>query len=170
MKRMLLVSFLVALSCAAQKTPQFTTQFSKQEFADRRAKVATAIGKTAIAVVRGREDLPNYEVYRENNELFYLTGTEGPGALLLIDGATGRSTMFMPAREERRQKFEGALLGPDEASSKIAGIDIRPLDQFTIALSTMARDHGTGFKGNLSEHLRNARFDFQRQLIRRRLF
>lgn len=143
-KFVLLFSVVTMLGFAvAQKTPEFTKQFSKQEFADRRAKVAATIGKTAIAVVRGREDLPNYEVYRENNELFYLAGTEAPGALLLIDGATGRSTLFMPARDPRRQKFEGALLEPTEESSKIAGVDIRPLDQFTAALSTMARDHDT---------------------------
>jgi Xaa-Pro aminopeptidase len=143
MRKVLLVVLAAACLASAQKTPEFTRQFSKQEFADRRAKVAAAIGKNAIAVVRGREDLPNYVVYRENNELFYLTGTEGPGALLLIDGATGRSELYMPLREERRQKFEGALLGPDETSSKITGIVIRPLGEFTITLSTMARNHDT---------------------------
>src|ERR1051326_108517 len=131
MRRVLAVVMALASVAAAQKTPEFTKVFSKQEFADRRAKVAATIGKTAIAIVRGREDLPNYATFRENNELFYLTGTEGPGSVLLIDGATGRSELYMPPRDERRQKFEGALLGPDETSSKIAGIVIRPLDQFT---------------------------------------
>lgn len=145
MKKILLFLSLILITSAAvaQKTPEFTKQFTKQEFADRRAKIAATIGKTAIALVRGREDLPNYEVYRENNELFYLAGTEAPGTILLIDGATGRSTLFMPARVEHRQKFEGALLAPDEESSKIAGIEIRPLEQLTNALSTLARDHDT---------------------------
>ena len=143
MRRVLAVVMALASVAAAQKTPEFTKVFSKQEFADRRAKVAATIGKTAIAIVRGREDLPNYATFRENNELFYLTGTEGPGSVLLIDGATGRSELYMPPRDERRQKFEGALLGPDETSSKIAGIVIRPLEQFAITLAFMARDHDT---------------------------
>ena len=135
----------LALVCvaAAQKQPEFTKVFSRQEFAQRREKLAAAIGKNAIAVVRGREDLPNYVSYRENNELFYLTGTEAPGSILLVDGASGRSVLFMPAREERRQKFEGALLAPDDISRQIAGVDIRPLDQFAGALAMMARDHDT---------------------------
>src|ERR1043166_4739623 len=104
MRRVLAVVMALASVASAQKTPEFTKVFSKQEFADRRAKLAAAIGKNAIAVVRGREDLPNYVTFRENNELFYLTGTEGPGAVLLVDGANGKSVLFMPARDERRQK------------------------------------------------------------------
>lgn len=134
---------LLAIAATAQKQPEVTQTFTRAEFAARRDKVAATIGQNAIAVVRGREDLPNYVPYRENNELFYLAGTEAPGTILLIDGATGQSTLFMPPRDPRRQKFEGALLGPDEASSKIAGVDIRPLDQFAAALSFFARDHDT---------------------------
>ncbi len=141
--RRVLLFLLAACVCVAQKTPEFTKQFNKQEFADRRARIAATIGKNAIAVVRGREDLPNYVVYRENNELFYLTGTEAPGTILLIDGATTRSTLFMPARDPRRQKFEGALLSPDEDSARIAGIEIRPLDQFTGVLSRLSGERDT---------------------------
>lgn len=133
---------MLAATAAAQKQPEITKVFSRQEFADRRAKLAAAIGKDAFAIVRGREDLPNYVTFRENNELFYLTGTEAPGSILVV-GGNGQSAMFMPARDERRQKFEGALLGPDEFSSKLAGIPIRPLDQFAAALANMERVHGT---------------------------
>lgn len=161
MKKVLLFSSLLLTACAtfAQKAPEFTKVFSKQEFADRRAKVAAAIGKNAIAVVRGREDLPNYVTFRENNELFYLAGTEAPGTILLIDGATGRSELYMPQRDPRRQKFEGALLEPTEESSQIAGIVIRPLDQFTGALSTMARDHDTLYAPTAPQEVENTSRD-----------
>lgn len=159
MKKVLAVLLLVVSCAFAQKAPEFTKVFSKQEFADRRAKVAATIGKTGIAVIRGREDLPNYVTFRENNELFYLAGTESPGTILLIDGASGKSTLFMPARDPRRQKFEGALLEPSEESSKIAGIEIRPLDQFTIALSTLSRDHDTIYSPSAPQEVENTSRD-----------
>ena len=133
---------LLTVSASAQKQPEITKTFSRQEFADRRAKLVSAIGKDSFAIVRGREDLPNYVTFRENNELFYLAGTEAPGSILVV-GGDGQSTLYMPAREERRQKFEGALLGPDEFSSKLAGIPIRPLDQFASVLANMERQHST---------------------------
>lgn len=144
MKRLTILCILTfaTISLVAQKTPEITKTFSRQEFADRRAKLATTLGKDAFAIVRGREDLPNYVTFRENNELFYLAGTEAPGSILII-GPDGQSTLYMPEREERRQKFEGALLAPDDASSKLAGIPIRPLDQFASALANIERLHGT---------------------------
>lgn len=144
MKRLtfLCILLLLTISALAQKTPEITKTFSRQEFADRRAKLAATLGKDAFAIVRGREDLPNYVTFRENNELFYLAGTEAPGSILVI-APDGQSTLYMPAREERRQKFEGALLAPDEASSKLSGIPIRPLDQFASALANIERLHAT---------------------------
>ena len=142
LQRILCVLAILTVTASAQKQPEFTKVFSKQEFADRRAKLAAAIGKDAFAIVRGREDLPNYVTFRENNELFYLTGTEAPGSILVVAG-DGQSTLYMPARDDRRQKFEGALLGPDDYSSKLVGIPIRPLDQFVSALANMERRQAT---------------------------
>lgn len=147
--RNLAAAFLVlALTPAfAQKQPEFTKTFSKQEFADRRAKLRSAIGKDAVAIIRGREDLPNYVSFRENNELFYFTGTEAPGSILVVVNglacADACEMLFMPARDPRRQKFEGALLGPDDASSQIAAIKIQPLENFATALAGYERQHAT---------------------------
>lgn len=139
MRRLLLAVcvLVLAIAAAAQKQPQFTKVFSKEEFAQRRARVAQAIGKNSIAVVRGREDLPNYVPFRQNNELFYLTGVEAPGAILVIDG-DGKSYLFLPTRDERRQKFEGALLGPDDQTKTLTGIQtVFPLESFTSALGAL---------------------------------
>jgi Xaa-Pro aminopeptidase len=148
MRRVVLIVLALVASLAAQKQPEFTKVFSKQEFAERRAKLRAALGKDGVAIVRGREDLPNYVSFRENNEMFYLTGTEAPGSILVVADTslcprTPCEAIYMPARDPRRQKFEGALLGPDDASSELAGIPIRPLELFAGTLSYMANNHAT---------------------------
>jgi len=148
MKRFVVFLLLVLEAAAfAQKQPEITKVFTRGEFAERRARLRVAIGKDAAAIVRGREDLPNYVSFRENNELFYLAGTEAPGSILVVGNSDACvapcETLFMPARDPRRQKFEGALLAPDQDSSDLAGIKILPLDQFANWLSMAERAHLT---------------------------
>lgn len=148
MRRLVFIVLVLVASLAAQKQPEFTKVFSRQEFAERRAKLRAALGNDGVAIVRGREDVPNYVSFRENNEMFYLTGTEASGSILVIAGKglcprTPCDVIYMPARDPRRQKFEGALLGPDDASSELAGIPMRPLDLFAVALAYMASNHAT---------------------------
>lgn len=105
--------------------PLFTTDFPPEEFAARRAKVYEAIGTDAFAVVQGAPAPPSYTRFRQSNELYYVCGVEVPHAYLLMDGATKKATLFLPNRNEGREKGEGKVLSAEDAEEvkKLTGVD-----------------------------------------------
>ena len=110
--RRALAAVLVA-SCAtlarAQDVPLFTSDFPPEEFAQRRAAVYEAIGDS-VAVVQGAPSPAGYMRFRQSNEFYYLCGIEVPNAYLLLDGRRRKATLYLPHRNERREKGEGKLL------------------------------------------------------------
>src|SRR5712671_4105697 len=79
------VAFL-PVGLPAQEAPLYRSDFKPEELAARRQKVLDAIGKTAIAIVQGAPSVRGFEVFRQSNEFYYLTGLEVPHAYLLLDG------------------------------------------------------------------------------------
>ncbi|HEY1433753.1 MAG TPA: Xaa-Pro peptidase family protein [Thermoanaerobaculia bacterium] len=128
MRRSLLV--LAFALCAAAALAQegfgpFTTDFPPEEFAARRAKVYDAIGDRAFAVVQGAPSPQGYTRFRQSNDFYYLCGIEVPRAYLLLDGAARKATLFLPHRDEGREKGEGRVLSADDADEvkKLSGVD-----------------------------------------------
>lgn len=111
----------LAPSVRADK-PLFTDAFPPAEFAARRAQVMAAIGD-GVAVIFGATEQPNYEKFKQNKQFFYLSGVEVPRALLLIDGRTKRSTLFLPARTPASDRSEGPLLAPGAEAARLTGIE-----------------------------------------------
>ena len=99
----------------------FTDAFTPQEFSTRRQGVMNAIGD-GVAVISGAYDTATYTKFRQNAQFFYLTGVEVPRALLLIDGRTKTSTLFLPPHGSL-ERSEGPLLGPDDEAKKLTGIE-----------------------------------------------
>ena len=99
----------------AQARP-FTEHFPAEELSARRARVAEAIGAGAVAVVQGAGSPPGYTRFRQSNELYYLSGVETPHSYLLIEGDSGRSTLYLPPRDERRESSEGKVLSADDGA------------------------------------------------------
>ena len=121
-----LVCCLTAAELAAQEGfPLFTTDFPPEEFAARRAKVYEAIGTDAFAVIQGAPSPPSYTRFRQNNDFYYLCGIEVPHAYLLLDGATKKASLFLPHRNENREKGEGKMLSAEDADEvkKLSGVD-----------------------------------------------
>ena len=96
------------LLCAGRVTAQpiFTDSLPKEEFAERRAKLMQKIGD-GLAIIQGTAETGNSLKFRQNNQFFYLTGVEVPRAILLVDGKTKKSMLFVPARDERKERSEG---------------------------------------------------------------
>jgi Xaa-Pro aminopeptidase len=117
---------LVAGSFAfAQDAPLFTSDFPPEELAARRAKVMDAVGKDAVALIQGAGLGEGYTRFRQSNEFYYLCGVETPNAYLLIDGASRRTTLYLPHRNERRERSEGKVLSAEDAelAVKLTGVD-----------------------------------------------
>lgn len=128
MKKCFLLAMLLltAIPAAAQEGfPLFTTDFPPAEFTARRNAVYEAIGPNAIAVIQGAPSPVGYTRFRQSNEFYYLCGIEVPHAYLVLDGATRRATLFLPHRNEGRERGEGKMLSAEdeELVKKLSGID-----------------------------------------------
>jgi len=116
----------------AQAGRAFTTNFSLQEFAARRARVYEAIGPQAVALIQGLPTVHSSAVFRQSNEFFYLSGVVAPQALLLMDGTSKQSTLYLPKQNASRAATEGELLSSDDPVKTAAttGVDeVKPPEQ-----------------------------------------
>src|SRR5689334_11648850 len=84
----------------AQERPPFQSDFPAAELVQRRTRVMDAIGPGGLAIVQGAAGVDGFRVFRQTNELYYLTGLETPHAYLVIDGRARRSTLFLTPRNE----------------------------------------------------------------------
>ena len=122
--RPLLILVLVAATCfpVAADKPLFTTVFTPAEFSARRAKVMAAIGD-GVAIVAGATEPAAYTKFQQGKQFFYLTGVEVPRAILLMDGRTRTTTLFLPARTPASDRSEGPLLAPGDQARTLTGIE-----------------------------------------------
>ena len=134
-----LVGLLIAPAIAsAQAGRAFTTDFTTQEFAARRATVYDAIGRDAIALMQGLPSVHSSAVFRQSNEFYYITGVVAPQALVLLDGTARRTILYLPKQDARRAATEGDLLSSDDPvkTASITGVDeVRPTDQLAADLT-----------------------------------
>lgn len=103
----------------------FTTDFPPEEFAARRDKVYDVIGKTSVAVLQGAPTAIGYVRFRQSNDFYYLCGAEVPNAYLLLDGAQRKTSLYLPHRNEGRERGEGRTLSAEDAEEvrKLSGVD-----------------------------------------------
>ena len=122
---------------SAQAGRAFTTDFTTQEFAARRAKVYDAIGRDGIALMQGLPTVHSSAVFRQSNEFYYLTGVVVPQALVLLDGAARRTILYVPKQDTRRAAVEGELLSSDDPvkTASVTGVDeVKSPDQLLVDL------------------------------------
>jgi Xaa-Pro aminopeptidase len=135
---------IAALPLVAQ--PVFTGAdiFPPEEFAGRRACVMAKIGD-GVAIIQGTTERPGEQPLRQANQFFYISGVVEPRALLLIDGKTKRSTLFLNPRNERREKnMFGPGLYPGDDAVKATGFEaVLARDEFKSALEAVAKEGRT---------------------------
>ncbi len=143
-KSLLIAILLIGLGAPLGAQPVFTDVFPAQEYAARRARVMEKIGD-GVAIMQGTTERPGEQPLRQSNQFFYLTGVVEPRAILVIDGRTKRSTLFLNPRNERREKMMfGPGLYPGEEAVEATGIEsVLPRDDFKTMLEGFARDGRT---------------------------
>jgi Xaa-Pro aminopeptidase len=140
-----IVVLLLLLTCPAiaqEGFPLFTTDFPPDEFAARRTGIYNAIGENGVAVVQGSPSPAGYTRFRQSNELYYLCGIESPHAYLLLDGGARRATLYLPHRNEGRERNEGKMLSAEDSDlvKKLSGIDaVFPTDLLAEHMTRYAR-------------------------------
>ncbi len=95
--------------------------------------------KTGFIVLFARNSLPESAHYREDNDFYYFTGLQDPGAVLLMDLERNESFLFEPEQNARTAQ----VLGPNLlslASAERAGFgykDVLPLTDLDQRLSRL---------------------------------
>ncbi len=113
---------LVPAAAAAQ---YYQTDFPAEEFRARHAQVFAKIGENAVAVVQGVHQTEGFTLPRQHNTFYYLSGIETPGAYLLLDGRTKKTTIYLPPRNQRLEAAEGRVLSADDVElvKRVSGAD-----------------------------------------------
>ena len=142
MKKLAILVCLFSAMLVAQDAPLFTSDLPPEEFAQRRAKIYEAIGPNAIAVMQGAPSPQGYVRFRQYNEFYYVSGFEVPHAYILLDGSQKRATVYLPHRNEGRERSEGKLLSAEDGDlvKQLSGVDnVAAADLMAEHLSRYAR-------------------------------
>lgn len=109
----------------AQESHGYQTDFTPQEFAARRHRIYDAIGRQGIAVVQGASGVPGFSVFRQSNEFYYLSGIETAHAYLLLNGRTRTTTLYLPPRDDARERNEGKILSAEDSTlvKQLTGVE-----------------------------------------------
>jgi Xaa-Pro aminopeptidase len=144
MRRLL---FVLLFACAGpvvaqaprSAPPVFTQALPPEEFSARRARLLERIGD-GVAILQGATEKPAEAQFRQNNQFFYLSGVEVPRALLLIDGRTRQTTLFLQDMSRRERQF-GPMLYPNAEAPRLTGIQrVLPRDSFAAEVTALAGD------------------------------
>jgi Xaa-Pro aminopeptidase len=135
-----LIAAAAAAPLVAHAQQGFTDAFPAEEFQARRAKVLASIGD-GVAILQGTTERRGESPLRQSNQFFYLTGVTEPRAMLVIDGRTKKSTLFLVPRTPARERAIGPYLDVGDSSARVTGLDaIVARDAFTNAVAAVARD------------------------------
>jgi Xaa-Pro aminopeptidase len=149
----------------------FTDAFPPEEFSARRARVMRALGD-GVAILQGTTERRGESPLRQSNQFFYLTGVVEPRAMLIVDGKTHRSTLFLTPRTAARQRMIGPYLDVGDSSARAIGIEaIAPRDSFGSAVARIGSEQrmiftplrpevlGSESSGDVQAHMRATKND-----------
>ena len=107
--------------------PKFTTAERQSELAGRRAAVVAAMADKSVMILFSAEHKlytndVDY-VFRQENNLYYLTNLKQSGATLVIkkDGGTVTETVYLPKRNPQNETWNGKMYANEDAA-RVSGI------------------------------------------------
>ena len=108
------------------------------EYKARRERLAAKIGAGSIAVFQGANGPTGADAFRQYNDVYYLCGIDVPGLYLLIEGGSGRTTVYLLREHQLDRQNAGPLICANEAEHVMAatGVDaVRGLEALGLPLS-----------------------------------
>lgn len=111
-----------------------------QIFKSRRQRIAKALldthgSTTALLVAANPESVRNDDVhylYRQDSNMYYLTGFEEPESFLLIrPGKTPETVMFVRNKNVERETWDGFRFGPEGTKESYEIDEVYSVDQFS---------------------------------------
>jgi Xaa-Pro aminopeptidase len=116
-----LVLLSLPLLLVGEEIPFFTSDFTPEEFKQRRETVYDQIGKEAIAIIQSAPMPDSYVKFRQSNQFYYLCGVETWNSYLFLDGSRRQATLFLPPK----RSVEGHMFAAEDQSyiQKMTGMD-----------------------------------------------
>lgn len=132
---------------------------SPAEYHARRGALAAKLSGGFGLIFAAEEAQLDLDPYRQDEDFFYLTGWNQPGAALLIEAATAtspyREILFLPARSLRREKYTGIKVDaatPD--ASKLAGVDeVLSMTELPTELSRLSTGDASHYLSAAAAHV-----------------
>src|ERR1700761_8369849 len=139
-------AFLIPLAHALEKQPA-------SAYHARRVALANKLNGGVAVLFAAEEPLLDFMPYRQDEDFYYLTGWNEPGAALLIQApapAEGnhparvyREIMFLPTRNLRMELYTGKKLdatSPD--APQLAGVDeVKPMTDLALTLNQLGTEN-----------------------------
>jgi len=134
-RRFLIVAAAFLLASSAELSA--ARMFEKSEYAARRLKLMEKI-PDGQAVIFGARPIGSYYPYAQNNDFLYLTGVEFSNAVLIVDGISKTSTLFLTATEDQL-RAEGMPVELAAGAREFTGIErVIPAESFSGVLAGIA--------------------------------
>lgn len=121
-------------------------QISTEEYAERRAGLAEAVGDGLVLAMGSAAPPQDYISFHQNSPFRYLTGFGEPETALLMDvrqGAVASELLFVLPRNPAQETWEGYRVGPGGAMGA-AGIAGRSLEELEAVLDSLLGARGAG--------------------------
>jgi Xaa-Pro aminopeptidase len=138
----------ILLLCAATAHAQYTDRQAiddlggPQAFAARRSELAKQLN-TGYVVLFARNEIPEATHYREDNDFYYFTGLQDPGAVFFMDVEKGNVVVFEPQQTPRTAQIYGPnlLSSPPGDREKLGYSVLLPITDLDTALSYTLQAH-----------------------------
>lgn len=131
---LLLVTVAFYVTSSAQ---QMWKYFSADDFDKRRNAVMAQIGD-GIALLQGAGMTESYTKFRQDNNFYYLSGVEMPDAILMLNGKTKTSILFVTDDVPSDLKEEAVIKPGKEAAEKYKVKNVVSRSAFTYYLQYYA--------------------------------
>ncbi|STZ75905.1 Xaa-Pro aminopeptidase [Bergeriella denitrificans] len=110
-------------------------------FIERRRRVLAQIGSEGVAVLfaapEQRRSNDTEFPFRQDSYFHYLSGFGEPQAVMLLDGASGKSLLFCRPKDPLGEIWNGFRYGPDAAADAFAFDEAHPFDTWPQHLSRL---------------------------------
>jgi Xaa-Pro aminopeptidase len=122
------VALIVVAALAASALPRAERMgYPPEEFAARRQQLAKVLQRGTLLLFGGTSPIPGVR-FRQDNDFYYLTGNESFNGVLVMDGASGISHLFLPKLSATEIRYEGGnWLDEPDAAKKYGFATIQPL-------------------------------------------
>jgi Xaa-Pro aminopeptidase len=130
MRRLLLLLLTLLVLIAASGTAE-RLGYPASEFTARRKALAQSLG-SGLVLLCGRTIPPAGIRFRQDNDFYYLTGSEDVNAVLVMDAATADSWLFLPEQGAGEIRSDGKnWLSQGDQAKERGYTAIRPLNELT---------------------------------------